>query len=166
MNIRSSKGWSTHNTILIKTVTLSKGKVLEIGAGPFSTPLLHWICKERGLKLVTLESNPDYYKFARQFQSGLHRIRQVENLDDFPINEHWGVVFIDHDFKNRKRGLDAVKFKDNADFIVLHDTEEEQNYRYDITWPHFKYRYDWKECSPWTSVVSNFIDLSVLEKRI
>lgn len=150
--------------MLIKTVQNTNGKILELGAGPYSTPLLHWICKEKGQKLLTLENNLDYYKFARQFQSRLHSIRQVENIDDLEINDHFSVVFIDHNFENRMRGQDAIRFKDNADFVVLHDSEEERNYGYDKAWKHFKYRYDWKECKPWTTVLSNFNNLESIKK--
>lgn len=166
MNIRYSKSWSTHNTMLFKTVTQTKGEVLEIGAGLFSTPLLHWLCKEYNLRLTTLESNPDFFKFAKQFQSSMHHIRLVDNVDDYKLNKHWGVVFVDHDFSNQLRGNDAIAFKNNADFVVMHDTEAEEKYGYDKVWGHYKYRYDWKECRPWTSVVSNFKDLSFLNKKV
>ena len=159
------KGWSTHVTMLVKTLNASTGDVLELGSGLFSTPMLHWLCKEQNRKLVTLENNEEYINFARQFRSNLHRIGQVESMDGFQINSHWGIVFVDHDFPYQDRGKDAIRFKDSADFIILHDTEREDLYGYGQVWKHFKYRYDWKECQPWTSVVSNFKDLSFLEKR-
>lgn len=162
MKLKYSKGWSTHNAMLIKTVAESKGKVLEFGAGFFSTPLLHWLCKDLNKKLVTLENNIVFFNFARQFRSRLHSVRYIENWDNFPVNEHWGVILIDHDKPYQRRGTDALKFKGSADFIVLHDTEVEKIYGYDKIWKYFKYRHDWKECRPWTTVVSNFIDLSWL----
>lgn len=149
--------------MLLKTVGRSDGHVLELGAGIFSTPLLHWLCKDRNIKLVTLENNIDYFNFARQFRSRLHSIKFIEKTEDFPVRGHWGVVFIDHEMPYQKRGEDAVRFKDNANYIVLHDTETEKLYGYDKIWEHFKYRYDWRECRPWTSVVSNFKDLSWLD---
>ena len=149
--------------MLISTVNKTEGPVLEVGAGLFSTPLLHWICKYRNQKLMTLENNKEYYDFAKKFQSKLHKIKLIENLDNFPINKHWGVVFIDHDMPYQRRGEDALRFKDSADYIVLHDTDLEKQYGYDKIWSDFKYRHDWKDYSPgWTTVVSNLKSLSDL----
>ncbi|MCX6702000.1 MAG: hypothetical protein NTX96_02270 [Candidatus Zambryskibacteria bacterium] len=153
-----SKTYSTHNLILIKTLLLSEGPVLELGSGFFSTPLLHWMCKGMGRKLVTYESNPDYLKFAKKFQSQGHTIRFITNWDEVDFKTYWGVVFIDH--TTERRSVDAINFKDSADYIIIHDTNTPDEYGYDKVWPHFKYRYDWKDCRPWTTVVSNFMDVS------
>jgi len=156
------KSWTTHIPMLIKTVNATSGPVLEIGSGLFSTPLLHWICKYRNQEIITLEHNPEYYDFARGFQSKLHRIRLIDNLDNLPIDRHWGVILIDHEVPGQTRGETAIKLKDHADYIVLHDTEDEEYFGYDKIWGHFKYRYDWKDCPGWTTVISNFKDLSWL----
>lgn len=168
-----AKGWSSHNAALINVVQASEGDVLEFGAGPASTPLLHWLCKDLGRKLITYEEDPGYYKFARQFQSRLHIIRLVENWDDIDTRKHRGVIFIDHGGKTKngelpgsRRGTDVIRFKNSADYIILHDTEKEEYYGYQDIWKHFRYAFTWKECRPWTSVVSNFKDLNFLEKQI
>ena len=149
--------------MLIKVVQMSEGPILEIGSGPFSTPLLHWLCHEKGRKLITYENVPDYFKFAKGFQSRNHRIRFVKDWEEMDIKAHWGVVLIDHE-PAKRRHADILKLKDNADYIVIHDTEPEREnkYGYQNIWPLFKYRYDWKGCRPWTTVVSNFKNLSNL----
>jgi len=158
-----SKRWSTHLPILIKVVRETKGPILEIGSGIFSTPILHWLCSESGRKLVTYENEPEYYKFAKQFKSRNHKVNLVESWDEVKTDKHWSVVLIDHEPQFR-RSIDAIRFKNNADFIVLHDTEErnERHYNYHNVWPHFKYRFDYTLASPQTTVVSNFKDLSKL----
>lgn len=155
------KSWSTHMPMLIKTVLISKGDVLEIGGGVFSTPLLHWLCKLQGRRLVTYENDPTTYEFVRQFQSHIHSVRWIDNWDEMDFKKHWGVVFIDHHPEPR-RAVDAINFKDKADYIVMHDTEKPHKYGYDGVWEHFKYVHHWKDCRPWTSVVSNYKDLSKL----
>jgi hypothetical protein len=171
MKANLGKGWSSHNIILLKVLQNSNGDVLELGAGPFSTPLLHWVCKDMGRKLITYDGNEQYYNFAKQFQSKLHSIRFVTDWEkDVRLNDV-GVVFVDHDgispdgkWLGSMRGGSAIKFKDLADYIVLHDTESEETYNYGNVWKHFKNRYNWKECRPWTSVVSNRRDLDFLNK--
>jgi len=158
------KGYSTHNALLLKILAVSEGDVLELGGGAFSTPLLHWYCKNQNRQLITYDDNEDYYLYEKQFQSKLHRIRLVKDWDEVDTKTHRGLVFIDHGGKTSagiRRGQDVIRFKDTADYIVMHDTEPKgwKGYGYDKTWEHFKYVYHWKECLPYTSVVSNFKDL-------
>ena len=148
--------------MLIKTILISEGPVLEIGADIYSTPLLHWLCKMLGRTLVTCENDQDLYMFARKFVSFGHRIRFVKNWNEMDFKTHWGVVLIDH-APDSRRVIDLTNFKDSADYIVVHDTDMEDQYHWEKAWPHFKYRYTWKDCKPWTTVVSNFKDLSNLE---
>lgn len=152
---RFKKEWTTHMPMLIKAVQMSKGTIVELGSGPFSTPLLHWLCL--GRRLFSYENQQGYFDFAARFRSKTHSIRFVEDWDKLELGKkHYGVIFIDHD---GHRGADAVRFKDKADYIVLHDSSE-ACYGYELLDGHFKYRLDWKGAWPWTTVVSNFKDLS------
>lgn len=161
MRVSFAKEKSTHNPMLIKTILISEGPVLEIGAGFFSTPLMHWLCKLMKRKLVTYENNPDYYQFARKFVSRDHSIKLIKDWGEMDYKTHWGVILMDHN-PDERRADDVISFKDNADYIVIHDTDREDKYHMEKAWPHFKYRYTWKDCRPWTTVVSNFKDLSEL----
>ena len=157
-NIRFRKAYTTHMPMLIKAVQLTKGPVMELGSGLFSTPLLHWLCKKDSRKLVTYENMLEYYPFARQFRSRNHHVRLIDSWDKIDVETHWSVVMIDHKPAER-RAIDAIRLRDKADYIVLHDTERSV-YGYDKIWPHFKYIYHWKSCKPWTTVVSNFKNLN------
>lgn len=165
MKVSLAKAKSTHNPMLIKTILISDGPVLEVGAGLYSTPLMHWLCKVLHRKLVTYENDPGFYQFAKKFVSIDHRVKFIESWDKMDFSTHWGVVLIDHSPEER-RVVDLINFKDKADYIVVHDTEAEEEYNWEKAWPHFKYRYTWKDCRPWTTVVSNFKDLSVLGKDL
>jgi hypothetical protein len=159
--MKFNKKWTTHQTMLIKCVEKTNKPVLELGSGLFSTPLLHWLCKIQGVALWTYENEDEFYNFAKGFRSKMHRIRLIKDWDELDLKTHFGVVFIDH-HPPLQRGKDVIKFKNNADYIILHDTEKEESYGYDKVWSHFKYRYDWKDCPPYTTVLSNFKDLSDL----
>ena len=164
VNPNLSKNYSTHITMLMKVLQVSKGTVVECGGGIFSTPLLHWMCKAMDRELITYEQDPAYFSFEHAFQSRQHRIRFVENWDDIDTKTHRGMVFIDHHPPER-RMIELERFKDSADYIVIHDTERvSREYNREEVFALFKYRYDWKACKPWTSVVSNIKDLSFLGK--
>jgi hypothetical protein len=159
-----NKSYTTHMPTVIKVVQATTGPVIEFGGGLCSTPLLHWLCAEDRRKLISFEDNPEYYQYMKVFQSRTHRIRLVNNWDDIKVNGHYSVILIDH--ITERRAIDAIKWKDNADYIILHDTESKNEvYHYNEVYPHFKYVYHWKFSWPWTSVVSNFKDLSFLEKN-
>jgi hypothetical protein len=151
------KNWTTHMGVLVKVLYQSQGDVAELGAGPFSTPLLHWVCKDLNCRLISYENNLDFYNYARRFQSQLHSIVFVKNWDEIDTQTHRGVAFIDHAPIERRK-IDIVRLKNTVDYLVIHDTN---GYGYEEeVWPHFRYIYTWKECRPWVSVVSNFKDLS------
>lgn len=154
-----SKGWSTHNGMLIKALLNSTGPVVEVGGGLYSTPLLHWLCKLQGRKLTTYESHDLFYEFCKQFVSRGHTVKFIENWDEMDFKTHYGVVLIDH-HPSERRVVDILNFKDSADFIVVHDTERREQYLLDKTNGQFKYEFVWKECVPWTTVYSNFKDIS------
>lgn len=157
--MKPRKNYTTHISTLLAALKATTGTVIEVGGGQSSTPFLHWVCKAGNRKLITYENHPDYYQYEKSFQSALHRVRKIENWDDMPIEEA-GVVFIDH-HPSERRSVDAIRFKDHADLVVIHDTErDDENYRMREIWPHFKYRFDFKDARPWTSVVSNTIDLT------
>ncbi len=151
-----AKAHTTHMGVLSKVILTSVGDVVELGAGLYSTPLLHWICKEMHRKLISYETNANYYGYAKQFRSYFHAVEIVTNWDKIDVSSRRGVVFVDHHPMSR-RGVEAIRFKDSADYVVMHDTEKDKYYS--EVWQHFKYTYTWKKCRPWTSVVSNFKDL-------
>ena len=157
------KETSTHTLALMRAVKETEGDVCELGAGFSSTALLHWICQ--GRKLVTYENNPGYVHYARKFRTYNHKVKEVKDWNEVDFNRHWSVVFVDHTIGKRswekglQRGDTAVQFK-NADILVMHDSEKPEHYHYDMVYPHYKYRFDWTECKPWTVVLSNVIDVS------
>ena len=154
------KDYSTHMPMVIKVVQMTTGPVMEMGAGIFSTPLLHWLCQGEGRLLLSYEDTEEYYQIARKFRSKNHIVRFVEDWDKVEVDRHWDVILIDHTTHRRK--IDAIRFKDNATYIILHDSEAPEHYGYNEVWSHFKYIYHWKNCQPWTTVVSNFNNLENL----
>lgn len=154
-----TKKMSSHLPVLIKAVLETKGPILEMGSGPFSTPVLHWLCSKDKRKLVTCENDPERFVFANQFKSRNHKIVLVKDWDEVGLDTHFAVVFMNHEPALR-RAIDAVKFKYAAEYILLHDTagKNELINNYAGVWTHFRYKYDYEFCSPITTVISNFKD--------
>lgn len=150
---QNDKQMSSHLPILLKAIQNTTGDICELGAGFYSTPFFHWLCLDR--KVVSYEEDPNYFHFAKRFQTKMHRIRPMSSVE---FDRKWAIVFIDHEAE--ARGRDALRFT-NADVIILHDTEPEahKEYGYDKIWSAFKYRRDFTENRPHVSIVSNTIDV-------
>ncbi len=156
---------ATHIPLLSRAFDLSSGDILEVGTGFFSTTFLDWVCSFSGRKLVSYETSPKWYERAKRMQSDYHDIFFVEKWADIPLDQkHWGLAFVDHD-PHKERAVTIERLKDKADYIIVHDTEprSEKGYDYPRIYSLFKYRFDHKKVEPWTSVLSNFHELSKFE---
>lgn len=164
MKYRYNPAWSSHLPILIKVLTMAQGPALELGMGPFSSPVMHWLCLDQKKILTSYDNNKDYHKANLSFANDKHGIFLTDDWDNIPIyNTHWGVVLVDHS-PDYRRKEEIKKLANKADYIVVHDTQssEEKLYHYEEIYPLFKYRYNYKRQKPYTTVLSNFKDLSNL----
>jgi len=154
---------ASHIPVLVRAFTLSKGDVLELGTGYFSTLVLRWLSELSGRKVYSYESRDHWFNRATKNYGGRpnHEIILTKNYDDAKIERPWGMAFVDHG-PNDRRIIEIERLKDWADFIVIHDTNEDadKSYHYSKIWPLFKYRVDVNHFWPPTSVVSNKVDVT------
>lgn len=155
--------YGTHLPMLIKAIEATDGPILELGMG-VSTWVIEMLCKQTKRPIYSYENDPKWYLEYKKYESEYHRVLLVEDWDKIDIGGNdWGVVLIDHRPALR-RHVDALRVKDNADYILLHDSEPEIDrfYKYSRIYPHFKYHFTYDKCKPYTTVVSNFKDISNL----
>ena len=160
--MRISKTWGTHLPVLIKVMKETNGDVLELGTGLYSTPFLHWVCYPTKRKLVSYDNNSEILKYMSQYQdNNFHEVNEIEDWDKIDIEKPWDVVLIDHS-PDIRRGIETKRLANFAKYIVLHDSDPRNDsaYKYDEMYPLFKYRFDFNEVRPHTTVLSNFIDLT------
>ena len=171
-------GWSSHYPVLVKVLQQAKGDVLELGMGPFSTPLIHWLCHDKDLRIFSFDNDPKYWELNKLFATTnpFHMITLVNNWDDIwditnflnLVGHKFSVAFIDHK-PAKRRHKDILKLVNLADIIVIHDTEPEHDkfYGYEKrVYPKFKYRFNYIKAYPHTTVLSNVNDLSFLKNEI
>ena len=153
--------YRTHEPVLAAVVAATAGDVLEIGAGTFSTPLLHAICAAMGRRLVTVDNDAGCIEKFGSLASGTHSLHAVASWTDaLPLfASSWGVAFVDH-APIERRIVDIEFLSRRCDALVVHDSEDPV-YRYEPTFAKFKYRVDYKRMAPWTTVLSNRMDLSI-----
>ena len=159
--------YCSHLPILIKVLQVSDGPVLEMGMGPFSPPVMHWICLEMKRSLISFDTDPEYFESNKAFENAGHKVNFIKNWDDADIvSTHWGVAFLDHAPALRRKE-DAKRLVNNTDYLVLHDSEtsKDRYFGYSEIFPLFKYQYGYKRQSPFTAVLSNSQDLKNLSWR-
>ncbi|HUX17298.1 MAG TPA: hypothetical protein VMW52_12555 [Phycisphaerae bacterium] len=146
---RAGYGYGTHLPALIHCVLRTSGPILELGAGRFSTPILHQLCSADQRRIVTAEEPGDWLATYEHLRTDWHEF--IRSYDAEVIDAiQWSVVLIDHAMD--RRNADLQRLADRASFIVVHDTNCTK-YGYDFA--AFRYRRDWDDLSPTTAVVSN-----------
>jgi hypothetical protein len=77
----------------------------------------------------------------------------------FPIS----IAFVDHSPGERRK--EEVKRLVNADFVVLHDSENKKDsqYKFSTVSRLFKYRWKYDKVGPMTSIWSNKYDITGFE---
>jgi len=155
-------GFASHQPVLMTLLNkIKKAKVLELGIGYGSTPII----VDNSEFSEHYETDLDWFNNLKQeFSSEKHIFELIKNhskyeWDDAVVFEkEWDIAFIDN-ASGESRQSNLLKLKDKAKFIVCHDTEElykpsASNYGWDFS--TFKYQYVFDKYNTFTSVVSNF----------
>lgn len=157
--------YCSHLPVLIKTLLITTGDVLELGTGNYSTPVIHWLCVPHQRFVYSLEYDPKYVQFVEGFTDEYHKIEAVPDWDWDKVNieKEWDVVLIDHSPAERRK-VEIQRVANLAKYIIVHDTDwrNERHYHYADIYPLFKYRYDYRH-KPYTTLLSNFVDLKDFE---
>jgi len=100
--------------------------VIELGAGNYSTPILHEICEAQRRTLKTYDNNAEWLNRFKLLESDTHKLNLIASWDDFALSQPHGLAFVDHaDIPtNHARWLQCVKLIPTTGVIVIHDTED------------------------------------------
>lgn len=159
--------YSTHTPVVAGVMQIAPvGDVLELGAGGYSTPLLHALCKLQGRNLVTVESDDKWLADLLSYSTATHKMihARVPSVDPVIVSRRWAVAFVDNGQFERKPCMD--KLVDRCDIMIVHDTERPDLYDYEpFLSQRFSNRVDlitkpWKTCV--TSVLSNTQNLDAI----
>jgi hypothetical protein len=156
--IRFHRG--SHLPMVMKALELTTGPVLELGCGFYSTPVLHWYCFRTNRKLLSCETDPLWYRYAKDAERGNHQVQFASDYSAFDLTGPWSVVLIDNEPAERR--IEEVKRVLDAEYVIVHDSNGvwEKKYHYGNVYPLFKYTYKYRRANPYTTVMSNFHELS------
>jgi hypothetical protein len=155
----------SHLPVLMKAVSITRGPVLELGCGLYSTNPLHWACFVPKRKLVTYENNPNYYDFLKAYEKDFHEVHCIKEWDAIDISDPWSVAFVDNDpgpdEPEDRRWRECVRLQ-HAEYVVLHDSEpqNEKVHRMSEISKVFKYEFRFRGAVPNTTIYSNVHDVT------
>lgn len=146
--------YATHLPILCAAVSLTKGAVLEMGTGWYSTPVLHALCGD-SRRLVSVDTDAVWAERFAHLRTPSHQIITPASYDECHdlLLESWDVAFIDH--APALRRIVDIERVTHARYVVIHDAEECRDYGYSRIIPLFKYALVATRQTPWTAVLSN-----------
>ncbi len=146
--------WGTHVPALATAVVRYGFRVLEIGAGWYSTPLLHAMSSQ----VQTLELEPTWAaKFDTICRGQIHVAPDILAAAKQWAFQDWDVVFVDCDPVSVR--ADCVElFLDRRICVVIHDSEVAN---YTELLKRVKYQKHFNFMMPRTSYLSNVLDVTV-----
>jgi len=147
--VPDGNGWGTHLPAVVHYVLRTAGPILELGAGLWSTPVLHAISARQGRPLVTAEADPAWLGRFADLRSDRHAFLTGYDAEAIDACD-WSVVLIDHAMDRRQR--DLLRLRRRARFLVCHDTN---CVKYGWDFGPFRFRREWALLSPTVTVVSD-----------
>lgn len=146
--------WSTHLPALAAAVHRFGNRVLEVGCGWYSTPLLHAMSPN----VVTLETDAQWAsKFKRVAGDKLLIATDIlESVKAWSVHP-WDVVFVDCDPVSARASCVEL-FLDMRCCVVAHDTEVNN---YTALLKRIKYQRHFDFIMPRTSWLSNVLMVNV-----
>lgn len=135
--------FGSHLAPLLGCVTRTDGRVLELGSGLYSTPVLHAAVGDR--ELLTADRDPVWMARFLYLRSATHRFEQVDDWGAWPaLDEAWDVALVDHS-PGHERAPAIARLRARARFIVVHDTNAVEHYGYEPLLSSFRHRRDFME---------------------
>ncbi len=151
--------YGTHAPVLRAAISRTTGPILECGMGNYSSRLIAYLAGQR--PILSVDETKDWMARFADLSTPTHRLLMCPfsstNWPDWNMVPYhaarWSVALVDqHPASGRLVSIAALE--NNCEFIIAHDTEA-TTYYYEPLFRGFKYRYDYKGHTPWTTVVSN-----------
>lgn len=165
--IAGYENWDSYKPLLWEGLELSTGIIIEMGAGKGSTKLIHEYAKQSEQEVFSYENDYEWWKTVSHLDNPKENrhVSWITNWDTVYSNHHFGedigLIFIDH-APGERRKVDIALFANKAQIIVAHDTEPAADYGYQMRAEIAKFKYwrDFETDGAWSSIMSNFIDVT------
>jgi hypothetical protein len=133
--------FGTHLAPLAGCVAHTDGPVIELGAGLYSTSVLHAMCQ--GRELVTADSNAEWLDRLRHLETDWHRFVTVDDWSTCHLlDQAWAVALVDQS-PGWTRPSAVERLRKRTELLVVHDVPDNPPPGHDID--EFRHRADFFE---------------------
>jgi hypothetical protein len=151
--------YDTHRPVLCEAVLRTSGPILELGMGDGSTRALHAVAMACNRRTFSFDNDSSWFARFMDLRDTWHLLARLDTWDDCPIEStFWSCALVDHAPAER-RTTEIKRLAYRAELVVVHDTED-PIYGYDAVFESFAHRHDYRKHRPWTTVLSNYVDLA------
>ncbi|CAF0987751.1 unnamed protein product [Brachionus calyciflorus] len=166
-------GYGSNLIPLVISSLITKGDLLELGMGLFSTTVLHRVSSDLGKDLVSIDTYSDWVnKFVLYNSTKYHKMYVMNNFDNVEKrlslgNKKWGMVLVDH-ANATQRTFDAKNYANKAEIVLIHDAEKtvEHGYKYEENKIREPFRYFCKFSVFSRSDKSSYVSTLMLSKTV
>ena len=150
--------WATHLPVLCRVLDrLQPKKILELGAGDFSTVILNaYVTGNEERSLLTLENNPDWLSQLVWMGNKQHTLRQVKDWTT-PEPKAFDLVLVDQ-APEEDRKLSLQQYAETARVVIVHDAHHHDRYR--SLFALYAHGVHDRRFDMGTSVLSNYFDVA------
>lgn len=160
IDIKEMNNWCSHRYLLwpaLEAVKHFKLPILELGAGYGSSPFMRQYCKDEGLEFLSYDIDKDW----AEKQEVIH----VKTWEDVDWRREYGMAFVDESPGEHRRV--SISRLHHVKIVCIHDSERPgwnaSDYQVRPEIEKYTYFYDMiptEGQGAWTSLCSNFIDVS------
>jgi len=122
--------YSSHLPVLRAAIERTSGPILELGCGESSTPFLHAQAARLSRRLVSIETERDWWQKFQGLANETHWVRLIpdwKNWDAF-CRQKWDVVLVDSAPDLTRAAV--LPWLGHVRYVLVHDTEPEQAENY------------------------------------
>lgn len=109
--------YASHQQALVSAALMTKGPIIELGCGDYSTPILYEISKFQGRELTI-------YSTCEEWANRYSHYVNVIILDDwknYTYPNNVGLTFLDNEEYVRYRKLHVPRLLETSDVVICHD---------------------------------------------
>lgn len=142
--------YSTHLEALVMSACSSRGAILELGCGNYSTPVLSAIAKTFNKKFIVKASDKNWYERFRDYAEIIPTV-----WDEPKFEGIWGTIFLDNEQFTFDRLEHVPTLIQMTEQLVIHDADKLSKCK---NWHKYTapFKQQWyKTFEPWTVVLFN-----------
>lgn len=160
--------WGSHMPLMFACAAVQGGDILELGAGLYSTPPLHYLCRAQRRRLVTVETALSWLNELIGYRCGWHEmIASKTPATEDCLTEQYGIALVDIAAQHRRPCIQRLH---HIPLVIVHDTEDlhARTYKWEGVLDEYDYRADFI-VEPWswvrTTVLSDTVDIDRVLRR-